>query len=49
MLPHVIDAIGHAVPLIVDGGIRRGTDVLKVLQHVQSFYQTYRHEKFAKF
>lgn len=31
MLPHVIDAIGHVVPLIVDGGIRRGTDVLKVL------------------
>jgi FMN-dependent dehydrogenase len=30
MLPHVIDAIGHVVPLIVDGGIRRGTDVLKV-------------------
>lgn len=30
MLPHVIDVIGHQVPLFVDGGIRRGTDVLKV-------------------
>lgn len=32
MLPHVIDAIGHVVPIIVDGGFRRGTDVLKVIQ-----------------
>ncbi len=30
MLPHVVRAIGHRLPLIVDGGIRRGTDVLKV-------------------
>lgn len=26
----VIDAIGHQVPLFVDGGVRRGTDILKV-------------------
>ena len=30
MLPHVVDAVGHQVPIFVDGGIRRGTDVLKV-------------------
>ena len=30
MLPHVVDAVGHQVPIFVDGGVRRGTDVLKV-------------------
>ena len=30
-LPHVADAVGGAVPLLVDSGIRRGTDVLKAL------------------
>ena len=31
MLPHVVDAVGRGrVPIFVDGGIRRGTDVLKV-------------------
>lgn len=31
LLPRVADAVGSAMPLIVDGGIRRGTDVLKAL------------------
>jgi 4-hydroxymandelate oxidase len=30
-LPEVVEAVGGAVPIIVDGGIRRGTDVLKAL------------------
>lgn len=30
-LPAVADAIGGALPLLVDGGIRQGTDVLKAL------------------
>lgn len=30
-LPAVADALGGALPLLVDGGIRRGTDVLKAL------------------
>lgn len=30
-LPAVADALGGALPLRVDGGIRRGTDVLKAL------------------
>jgi 4-hydroxymandelate oxidase len=30
-LPHVIDAVGGRLPVLVDGGIRRGTDVLKAL------------------
>ena len=30
-LPHVVQAVGGAVPVLVDGGIRRGTDVLKAL------------------
>ncbi|MBX3604486.1 MAG: alpha-hydroxy-acid oxidizing protein [Piscinibacter sp.] len=28
-LPRIADALGGALPLLVDGGIRRGTDVLK--------------------
>lgn len=30
-LPRVVDAVADAVPVLVDGGIRRGTDVLKAL------------------
>jgi 4-hydroxymandelate oxidase len=30
-LPRVVDAVGGRMPIIVDGGIRRGTDVLKAL------------------
>ncbi len=30
-LPRVVQAVGGAVPVLVDGGIRRGTDVLKAL------------------
>ena len=30
-LPHVVDAVGGRCPVWVDGGIRRGTDVLKAL------------------
>jgi len=30
-LPRVVDAVGGEVPVLVDGGIRRGTDVLKAL------------------
>ncbi len=30
-LPRIADAVQGAVPLLVDGGIRRGTDVLKAL------------------
>jgi 4-hydroxymandelate oxidase len=30
-LPAIADAVGPALPLLVDGGIRRGTDVLKAL------------------
>jgi 4-hydroxymandelate oxidase len=31
VLPRISEAVGNALPLIVDGGIRRGTDVLKAL------------------
>lgn len=31
LLPGVVAAVGGAVPVLVDGGIRRGTDVLKAL------------------
>ena len=31
LLPPIADAVGGAVPLILDGGIRRGTDVVKAL------------------
>ena len=30
-LPHVVEAVGDALPVLVDGGIRRGVDVLKAL------------------
>ena len=31
MLPRIADAVQGALPLLVDGGIRRGTDVLKAI------------------
>jgi isopentenyl diphosphate isomerase/L-lactate dehydrogenase-like FMN-dependent dehydrogenase len=31
MLPEVVDVVGGQVPVLVDGGVRRGTDVLKAL------------------
>ncbi|MDZ7856375.1 alpha-hydroxy acid oxidase [Sphaerotilus sp.] len=31
LLPRIADAVGASLPLLVDGGIRRGTDVLKAL------------------
>ena len=30
-LPEVVDAVGGKVPVLMDGGIRRGTDILKAL------------------
>jgi isopentenyl diphosphate isomerase/L-lactate dehydrogenase-like FMN-dependent dehydrogenase len=30
-LPEVVDAVGGRIPVLLDGGIRRGTDVLKAL------------------
>ena len=30
-LPAIIDAVGGRIPVLVDGGIRRGTDVMKAL------------------
>jgi (S)-mandelate dehydrogenase len=29
VLPSVVDAIGHRIPVLVDGGIRRGADIVK--------------------
>ena len=31
LLPRIADAVGAELPLLVDGGIRRGTDVLKAI------------------
>jgi 4-hydroxymandelate oxidase len=31
MLPEIVDAVAGAVEVYVDGGIRRGTDVLKAI------------------
>lgn len=31
VLPEIADAVGHKVEILVDGGVRRGTDVLKAL------------------
>jgi 4-hydroxymandelate oxidase len=31
LLPRIADAVGEALPLLVDGGLRRGTDVLKAV------------------
>jgi isopentenyl diphosphate isomerase/L-lactate dehydrogenase-like FMN-dependent dehydrogenase len=30
-LPDVVDAVGGRIPVLMDGGIRRGTDILKAL------------------
>jgi L-lactate dehydrogenase (cytochrome)/(S)-mandelate dehydrogenase len=30
-LPAILDAVGGRIPVLVDGGIRRGTDVVKAL------------------
>ena len=30
-LPAIVDAVGGKVPVLVDGGFRRGTDILKAL------------------
>ena len=31
VLPEIAEAVGDRVPILLDGGIRRGTDVLKAL------------------
>ena len=31
VLPEIVDAVGGRVPVLLDGGVRRGTDVLKCL------------------
>ncbi len=31
MLPQIISVVNHKIPVIVDGGVRRGTDVLKAI------------------
>jgi isopentenyl diphosphate isomerase/L-lactate dehydrogenase-like FMN-dependent dehydrogenase len=31
MLPRILDAVGDRIPVLVDGGIRRGTDVVKAV------------------
>lgn len=30
-LPHIVDAVNNQLPVIIDGGVRRGTDVIKAL------------------
>ena len=31
LLPAIVDAVGGSIPFLVDGGIRRGTDIVKAL------------------
>ena len=31
VLPDIVDAVGSAMPVMMDGGIRRGSDVLKAI------------------
>jgi 4-hydroxymandelate oxidase len=31
MLPEVVEAVGGKIPILIDGGFRRGTDILKAL------------------
>jgi isopentenyl diphosphate isomerase/L-lactate dehydrogenase-like FMN-dependent dehydrogenase len=31
VLPSIADAVGEKIPVLVDGGFRRGTDILKAL------------------
>ena len=31
VLPEIVDAVGGRIPVLIDGGFRRGTDVLKAL------------------
>lgn len=31
VLPEIVDAVGAAVPVLIDGGVRRGTDIVKAL------------------
>jgi 4-hydroxymandelate oxidase len=31
VLPHCVEAVGGRVPVLVDGGVRRGTDILRAL------------------
>jgi 4-hydroxymandelate oxidase len=31
MLPEIVDAVGGKIPVLIDGGFRRGTDILKAL------------------
>ena len=31
MLPEIVDAAGSGMPVLIDGGFRRGTDILKAL------------------
>lgn len=31
ILPEVVDAVGRQIPVLVDGGFRRGTDIFKAL------------------
>jgi len=31
LLPAIVDVVGTKIPVLVDGGIRRGTDVVKAL------------------
>jgi 4-hydroxymandelate oxidase len=31
MLPEIVDAVGGRIPVLIDGGFRRGTDIMKAL------------------